>query len=121
MYRGKMQNHSCGNFQIKAGAALGTTISLLVGNGLIMNILYQKVIGLNILDFWPQILRLLLTVIPPCLITILLKRVQPITSWGALILEGAVFVVIYAACICLYGLNGWERDELLKVLKRLKK
>lgn len=103
------------------GAALGTTISLLVGNGLIMNILYQKVIGLNILDFWPQILRLLLTVIPPCLITILLKRVQPITSWGALILEGAVFVVIYAACICLYGLNGWERDELLKVLKRLKK
>lgn len=103
------------------GAALGTTVSLLVGNGLIMNILYQKVIGLDILAFWSQILRLLLTVIPPCLATVLVKHVMPVNSWGTLILEAILFMVIYGICICLYGLNAEERDTLLGGLKRLKK
>ena len=34
------------------GAALGTAISLIVANGLIMNIYYQKALGINIFSFW---------------------------------------------------------------------
>ena len=41
-----------------AGAALGTAISLIVANGIIMNIYYQKALCMNMVSFWKSILHL---------------------------------------------------------------
>lgn len=103
------------------GAALGTTISLLIGNGLIMNILYQKVIGLNVLAFWAQILRLMTTAVPPCVVAYFLKRKVPVASWGAFLWEAGLFVVIYAGCIYLFGLNLEEKMLVEEVLLRIRR
>ena len=103
------------------GAALGTTISLLVCNGLIMNILYHKVVGLDVLAFWSKILRLLPTIIPPCIITSVIKKIVPMESWGMLVLEIANFVVIYIVCICLFGLNEAEKKQAKKAIVQLKR
>ncbi len=40
------------------GVAIGTTLSLLIGNGLVMNIYYQKKISLNMRWYWNEILKL---------------------------------------------------------------
>ena len=37
------------------GAAIGTSLSYLIGNGLIMNIYYHQKIGLNMLYFWKEL------------------------------------------------------------------
>ena len=34
------------------GAAIGTAFSLILGQGVILNIYYQKKVGINILEFW---------------------------------------------------------------------
>ena len=46
------------------GSALGTAISLVLVNGLAMNIYYRKKIGLDIPSFWKSILSLMKGVIP---------------------------------------------------------
>ena len=40
------------------GSAIGTALSLLVGQGIILNIYYHKKIHLNILRFWKNIIRM---------------------------------------------------------------
>ena len=40
------------------GTAIGTAIALFVGNTLIMNVYYYKIIELNVIKFWKTILRM---------------------------------------------------------------
>lgn len=47
------------------GAALGTTISLILANGIAMNIFYHKKIGIDIVYFWKQIFSLIPSIIFP--------------------------------------------------------
>ena len=53
------------------GCALGTAISMIVGNGLIMNWYYQTHIGLDMRYFWKNILKIVPAMLPPIVLGIL--------------------------------------------------
>ena len=55
------------------GAAAGTSISLIIGNGLIMNWYYHSRIGLNVLFFWKEILKFLPSLIIPVILGIIIN------------------------------------------------
>ena len=50
------------------GCALGTAISMIVGNGLVMNWYYHKRIGLNMVYFWKNIVSILPAMIVPAVL-----------------------------------------------------
>jgi O-antigen/teichoic acid export membrane protein len=54
------------------GAAIGTAISLIVANGIVMNIYYHKKCNINILYFWKNILKMLLGIIIPIILGIVI-------------------------------------------------
>ena len=91
------------------GAAFGTTCSLLLGNGLIMNILYHKYIGLNIFLFWKEILSILPTIIIPCIGTLIVKCLSDNTSWSNFLVAMIVYVILYAGCLWKFGMNKEEK------------
>ena len=64
-----------------AGAAFGTTLSIIVANGFIMNIYYHKGIGINIIEFWKSILRLGRGIIIPVIFGIILHQFIIIDSF----------------------------------------
>lgn len=101
------------------GAAIGTAISLLFGNGLIMNIYYHKKIGLNIVYFWKQIARFIPALIAPaisgwCIIKYI--EYDSILVFIALIL---LYTVVYAASMWLLGMNKYEKDLIKKPISRI--
>ncbi len=101
------------------GAATGTAISLLFGNGLIMNIYYHKKIGLNIVYFWKQIARFIPALIAPaiygwCIIKYI--KYDSIFVFIALIL---LYAVIYAGSMWLLGMNKYEKDLIKKPISRI--
>ncbi|MEG1106996.1 MAG: oligosaccharide flippase family protein [Eubacterium sp.] len=101
------------------GCAVGTAISLLIGNGLIMNWYYQKKIGLDIKYFWYEIAKFIPSLIIPgimCVIILLFVKIQTIS---ALLLWGIAYVIIFILSIWKFGLNAYERNLFSSPIKKL--
>ena len=56
------------------GAAVGTAFSLVLGQGLILNIYYHKKVGLDMIEFWKNILFMTVPVVITFLIGIALNK-----------------------------------------------
>lgn len=102
------------------GAAIGTTIATFVGNVLLMNWYYHKRIGLDIPAFWRHIFHLVPAMILPAGTAVALAIFVHPTSYFGLILPGCAFVLVYAVCMWLFGLNRYERELILSPIRRIR-
>ena len=102
-----------------SGASLGTAISLLLANGLIMNIYYQKVIRISIGDFWRSILRLSRGLILPCILGAFILNIG-FHSLSDFILWVFIYSIVYVLSFSFFGMNQEEKTMLLNVFGKLK-
>lgn len=95
-------------------AAIGTGLSIVVGSVIAMNIYYHKRIGFKVFKFYFDVFRrLIVCILIPSAVTLVMTLVCG-TSWIWLIIEIAVFLIIYVAMIWLYGFNSQEKQFLWK-------
>lgn len=92
-----------------SGAALGTAISLLIGNGLVMNIIYVKYIGLNIGAFWKDILPIITTSLIPIVVGVIINRFFINITWMNFIIKSLIFVIIYLIAEYCIAMNQEEK------------
>ena len=100
------------------GTAMGTGISLVIGNGIIMNIIYKKVIGLDIRRFWVSILSLIPSIIIPIFVGVIIKRLFQIESIFTLIIEVGVFLSVYLICLYAMVMNDDEKIIVKSIVNR---
>lgn len=100
------------------GTALATAIALVVGNIIIMNIYYYKVVKLDMKKFWNEILSFLPALVAPVVYGYILNRFSLISSLRNLILFGLGFVVIYGISMWLLGLNNYEKNLITSFLRK---
>ena len=101
------------------GAALGTAISMILGNGLFMNWYYHKRIGLDMLAFWKSILRFAPSVAVVTVFGVVLNKMWSIDSWGMLVLGIAVYTVGYGAVMAALGFDAYEKQMATNAVKAL--
>lgn len=101
------------------GAAMGTAISLFVGNGLFMNWYYHKRIGLDIIYFWKQIFSIVPALILPCVVGALIMRFADITGWIQLAGHALIIVIVYCVSIYLWGMNAYEKGLIQSVIEKM--
>lgn len=101
------------------GAAIGTAISLIIGNGLFMNIYYHFRVGLNMKYYWKEILKLIPPFIPNILIGTFINYFWDLDSWIMLAIFIVFYTVIYVLFMWIFGLNRSEKDLFIKPYKRL--
>lgn len=92
------------------GAAMGTAIGLIVGNGIIMNIIYDKIIGLDVIKFWRKIIPMLKSTILPIICGITMKYFWKIDSLIVLCFEAVVFSTVYFLSIYFISMNTEEKS-----------
>ncbi|MGB4387165.1 MAG: oligosaccharide flippase family protein [Caldicoprobacterales bacterium] len=106
------------------GAALGTTISLVIGNGFIMNWYYHYRIGLDIKYFWSQILRFIPSLIMPVLYGILINAYIDIKNPFMFFISGVVYIIIFCISMWFFGMNQYEKNlvgkPVVKLLRKIK-
>ena len=102
-----------------AGAALGTAISLIVGNIFFMNWYYQKRIGLDMIYFWKQILSLIPALIAPGIVGVLLMKYANITGLVKLGLYAVVYAIVYALSMYFLGMNNDEKTLVMGPIKKI--
>lgn len=91
------------------GAAAATAVALVIGNVLVMNWHYQARVGLDIKDFWRQILRVSIGMLPALIAGAAISRTSYGNSISALIVLGAVYAAIYVVGVWWLGMNNYER------------
>lgn len=103
------------------GAATGTAITVLIGNGLIMNIYYQRVVNLDMAFFWNNIIKLIPPVLFSLLIGVIATNLINITSWLVFCPLVVAYSVIYLISIYFVGMNQEEKRFIEKIGINLKR
>ncbi len=98
------------------GAAIGTAISLMIGNILFMNWYYHKHIGINIPKFWKSISSFAPAFVIPVVLGLLIMRFSKINSLIQLIIWAIVYGIIFCISMWFFGMNDFEK-ALIKTLK----
>ncbi len=99
------------------GAAIGTANSLLLANGLIMNIYYHKKCNINIVLFWKNIFRVAVGIIPSIIVGIIINCVVDLNQLWILCMSILLYICIYTFSMWLLGMNPSEKKMVLKLIK----
>ncbi|MBR6109032.1 MAG: polysaccharide biosynthesis C-terminal domain-containing protein [Clostridia bacterium] len=101
------------------GAALGTFISIMLGDVLVMNVVFRKKIGISMLRYYKGVIKGIL----PCLIIaaavgvplmLLLPR-----GWIWLLIKCFAMAAAYIAALWLFGMNDYEKTLVGSLFKKI--
>lgn len=101
------------------GSAIGTSLSLIIGNIIILNIYYYKKVGINVIEFWRNIIKMTIPMIIPIVTIVFLMHFVTLHGYVNLIVFGAIYTILY--CLTCYSLvmNDYEKNIVNKVLIKL--
>lgn len=106
------------------GAAIGTSISLFIGNGLIMNWYYHHRVGLDMKYFWSQILKFMPALFPPIVVGALIALFIDLTHVITFLICSMIYIITFCISMWLLGMNQYEKDligkPIIKVLRKMK-
>lgn len=96
------------------GVTIGTGLSYIIGNGLLMNLYNHSVIGIDIKSFWKEILSFIPALIMPVIVGILISAFVHIDSIISLIIFGLIYSFVFAISMWTLGFNDFERNLILR-------
>lgn len=101
------------------GSAIGTAISLIVANGVIMNIIYYKKCNINILLFWKNIIRMLPGTIIPIIVGLQLDSYVALDGYFGFLCCVSIYAFVYLISMWFISMNQYEKNLVLKPIKKL--
>ncbi len=102
------------------GCAIATSVMLVLGQGLIMNIYYRRVIGLDIGAFWREIFKISVAPALLVLLTLWLMDGVAIDSIALFVGAGAIYTLLYVGVVWCCGMNQEERGLLSGILSKVR-
>ena len=107
------------------GAAIGTAVSLLVGNGIFMNWYYHRKLNIDIPHFWKGMLDFIPTLLISAIFGIISMRFIHYKALWMLAIGIGVYSFIFFVLLYFTGMNKYEksivRKPLLKIKNKLKR
>src|SRR5690625_2729639 len=103
------------------GAAIGTAFSLTLGNSIVMNIYYHKRIGINMLRFWNEILKMSLPIFISLCIGFGMKYVIDFNNLLLMPINISVYFLIFILLMWYLGFNTYEKKLFSSIIVRFRK
>lgn len=102
------------------GAAMGTSVSLILGNGIAMNYYYHFKMELNIFKFWFEIIKIIPSfIIPICIISYINNHLDLYNLKNYLSSIG-IYSILYIVSIWLFAMNDSEKSLVIRPMMSLK-
>ena len=103
------------------GATIGTFISLILGDVVVMNVIFHKKLKMNLWYYYCGLAKGIL----PCVLiaTAVGCAVRFFWSgggWLALVCKVAIVCLVYAACMLLFGMNSYEKSLVSSAVKKIR-
>lgn len=103
------------------GAAVGTAISLILGQGLILNIYYHKKVGINMIEFWKNIIKISIPIALMIIFGISINYLIESNTVLDLIVKIAIYTVMYCITMWLFAMNRYEINIIKKPVNKILK
>lgn len=107
------------------GTAIGTAISLVLGQIITLNIYYHKVIHIDMIKFWKSILIMAIPVVLSYMFGFSVIVLFNITGIIPMIIMAGIYVIVYITFMWLMGLNKYEENlfvgPIKKIINKIKK
>lgn len=101
------------------GTAIGTAVSLILGQGIILNIYYHKKVGINMIEFWKNILRMSLPIVFVVLFGIGLNMFIVSDSILIIAVKIVLYTAVYGLLMWFFGMNNYEKDLIRKPVNKI--
>lgn len=101
------------------GSAIGTSLALIIGNIIIINIYYYKKVGINVVKFWKEILKMTIPFSIPVIIALVLRYFVTLHGYTHVIVLGGIYTLIYMVVSYAFVMNNYEKSIVNKVLKKV--
>lgn len=102
-----------------AGAALGTAISLIVGNIIFMNWYYHVRIGMDMFYFWKEIAKFIPALIVACIVGTFIMKFANITGLAKLGILAIIYTGVYGLSMYFLGMNAEEKQLVKGPIKKI--
>lgn len=101
------------------GSAIGTSLSLIIGNVIILNIYYHKKVGINVIEFWKSIIKMTIPMIIPIVAIVILMHFVTLHGYVNLIVFGGIYTILYCLTCYFLVMDDYEKNIVNKVLIKL--
>ncbi len=101
------------------GAVLGTFISLMCGDVMVMNLIFRKKIGIRLRSYYTGLFRGIVPSLAIAAGAAVLLRLLHLSGWHGFAVNVAVVVAVYAAMLWQFGFQPQEKEMLKGVYQRL--
>ncbi|MFR8146226.1 MAG: oligosaccharide flippase family protein [Clostridia bacterium] len=102
------------------GTAVGTAISIILGDVILLDIYYYKKIHLDIPKFWKEIIKITITIVIVMLLGIGITKIIQITTIPMLIIQILIYTILYITVIWKFAMNSYEKKLILSPILKLK-
>lgn len=104
------------------GAAVCTGLAYVLGNGIIMNVYYSKVIKLDIIGFWKNIAKMSIVPVGLVLITkYIIANVWPIKTLMMFVCGVLIYSILFIVLSWLFTMNKYEKGLILNMFAQIKR
>jgi O-antigen/teichoic acid export membrane protein len=100
------------------GPAIGTAFSLIIGQIIIMNLYYHKKIGLDMILFWKEILKMSMPIVASAITIKILLLFWKDSNILMFLLQIVLMLALYVALMWRFGMNDFEKSMVRGVLKK---
>lgn len=102
-------------------AAICTGVSYIIGNGIILNYYYYKVIGLDIPLFWKNIIKMSIIPIIMAIFGYIVINYYIVNMSAVIFLECIfLYTIFFVVLSWLFTMNKYEKNLIISMLKKLK-
>lgn len=101
------------------GAAVSTSISMALGNGFIMNVYYSRNVGLNIKEFWKEIISILPGVFIGMAVGIAVYQIHIKNAYLQFAVHILLFVMAYVLSVYKISMNKYEKGLVNSGIRKL--
>lgn len=104
------------------GAPIGTAFAFIVGYGIVLNIYYDRVIGVDVLTMFKNICsRTWVCILIATAVSIPFNIIMKQYSIVFLLIKACIFCIVYFSLLYVWGLNHDEKKDIRAVVKKIGK
>ena len=101
------------------GAAIATSIALILGQCIILNIYYHKKVGINIIKFWKSIIKMSIPMIFAVIFGVILNLLIKSDSIIMLGTKIILYSIVYCLLVWKFSMNDYEKGLIKKPLSKI--
>lgn len=101
------------------GSAMSISVALILGQGVVMNIYYQKKQSIDIKAFWLEIIKMSIAPVIVSIASYFILQHINIQSYTKLFTCIIFFCIVYVPSFWLFSMNNYERELITKPIKKI--